>query len=331
MKSLAMKSPMSLAMKTPLQFAHDIKDDNHLWIIINSCINANWEWSYILWNPKTTIKLMEYFKDKNAILRNPNIKWDMLLENDGKLSMGSWYFDNIKLLYRNPNIDWQIISANRHIFTNDQMISTNSSITMEIIDANPDINWDYNELSAFAQIDINYVLTKNKPWNYKILSNNKYLIRDYIMQNLRIVFYENEYLLSEIDFVGGYDYDAFIEKIINNKKIMSCVLESIEPNLTWMEFISDYIKPNWYYVSKNKLITMEMVMAFPKNPWNWAGLSQNANMTMEIIEKYPQFPWEWKWISRNPNLTWQYHRDHLNDHEWSYFNMSMNKFQYGQN
>ena len=38
----------------------------------------------------------------------------------------------------------------------------------------------------------------------------------------------------------------------------------------------------------------------PDKPWNWYRLSSNPNITMEIIRDNPVNPWNWNIISSNP-------------------------------
>ena len=51
---------------------------------------------------------------------------------------------------------------------------------------------------------------------------------------------------------------------------------------------------NWWNLSRNSNITMEIIEKFPDKPWKWELVSSNPNLTMDIIEKYPDKPWDWK-------------------------------------
>ena len=46
---------------------------------------------------------------------------------------------------------------------------------------------------------------------------------------------------------------------------------------------------NWYYISCNPNITMEMInMNLDVTcAWNWSSISENPNFTMEMIKQYP--------------------------------------------
>ena len=62
---------------------------------------------------------------------------------------------------------------------------------------------------------------------------------------------------------------------------------------------------NWYTLSGNSNIKMEMVNDNPQLPWNWKGLSKNPNITIDFISNnITQFRnWDWNELSKNPNIT----------------------------
>ena len=51
-------------------------------------------------------------------------------------------------------------------------------------------------------------------------------------------------------------------------------------------YVQEWSEHYWKFVEKN-----------PDKPWNWYIISYNPNITMEIIEKYPDKPWDWGGIS----------------------------------
>jgi hypothetical protein len=63
---------------------------------------------------------------------------------------------------------------------------------------------------------------------------------------------------------------------------------------------------NWFEISCNPNITMDIIQANPDIPWDWHGISRNHNITMDIIQANPDKPWDWDGISRNPNLTMEF-------------------------
>jgi hypothetical protein len=52
-----------------------------------------------------------------------------------------------------------------------------------------------------------------------------------------------------------------------------------------------------------KLGFIEFILANPTKPWDWYRISQNPNITLEIISANSHLPWNWTSISQNPNIT----------------------------
>ena len=48
---------------------------------------------------------------------------------------------------------------------------------------------------------------------------------------------------------------------------------------------------------------MSFVLENQDKELNWYALSQNPNITMDIIKENLELPWDWGCISRNPNIT----------------------------
>ena len=72
----------------------------------------------------------------------------------------------------------------------------------------------------------------------------------------------------------------------------------------WGEYYWNFLmkyedKLNWYNISYNPNITMEIIENNPDKPWDWYDISYNPNITMEFIEKYPEKPWHWANVSYN--------------------------------
>ena len=64
-------------------------------------------------------------------------------------------------------------------------------------------------------------------------------------------------------------------------------------------------KWDWYAISKNPIITWEIVTSNPDIPWNWWGLSANPNITWDIVKDNPEKTWKMLiGSSMNPQITW---------------------------
>ena len=67
--------------------------------------------------------------------------------------------------------------------------------------------------------------------------------------------------------------------VISRKKRTSLFRQQVEKE--WREYF-------WEFVLKYS------------DKVDWYGISCNPNISMDIIEKYPDKPWDWYWISCNP-------------------------------
>ena len=82
---------------------------------------------------------------------------------------------------------------------------------------------------------------------------------------------------------------------------------------------------NWYWLSANPNITMEIVAANPDAPWDWSWLSENPNITWEIVAANPDAQWDWSELSANPNITWKIVAANP-DAPWDWSALSRNTF-----
>jgi len=117
-----------------------------------------------------------------------------------------------------------------------------------------------------------------------------------------------------------------LQKLVNDKQHIRCVLNNtLTDNLSELIILNSITKNeiknticeeifecvekhpekerDWYGISLNPNVTMEMIERHPEKPWDWRVISKNPNVTMEMIEKHPEKSWIWEWISLNPNLT----------------------------
>ncbi len=93
----------------------------------------------------------------------------------------------------------------------------------------------------------------------------------------------------------------------------------------WDLFCDNLDKPwNWYWISQNPNITLDIILNNPDKPWDWPGISRNPNITCEIIQANPDKQWDWKYISYNFNITPLMIRDNL-DKPWDWYILSKNK------
>jgi len=99
----------------------------------------------------------------------------IILINDGVI---------ICYLSQNPNITWEIVQANPDKDWNYGFLSENPNITWDIIKANPDKGWSYFWLSANPNITWDIIQSNSdKDWKYYMLSKNPNITYEIIKEN----------------------------------------------------------------------------------------------------------------------------------------------------
>lgn len=120
------------------------------------------------------------------------------------------------------------------------------------------------------------------------------------------------------------------------------------PNLPFEFVLANLDKDwNWFWISRNRGVTPNIVRRYPHLPWDWGGLSYNPNLTLEMIlgnldknldwsgisahkivtwkfiRAHPELPWDWSGISGNPNITWNIIKANP-DEDWDWEAISEN-------
>ena len=99
---------------------------------------------------------------------------------------------------------------------------------------------------------------------------------------------------------------------------------SQNPNITMEMIEAHFDKPwEWEYVSSNQNLTMDFVEAHLDESWNWCAISRNPNLTMKFIKAHPELPWNWYGISCNPNITMNFIESHP-DKNWDWCKICCN-------
>jgi hypothetical protein len=109
-------------------------------------------------------------------------------------------------------------------------------------------------------------------------------------------------------------------------------------NLTW-EYVLEHpnMKWNYFILSHNECVTMDIVNKYSDKPWDLNILIQNKNITWDIIKNNPQYEWNYYYFSYNPNMTWKiaienpnivwdYSRlTYLDDVDWNVIENNLNR------
>jgi hypothetical protein len=221
------------------------------------------------------------------------------------------------IVQANPDKDWDY-----------DTLSYNKNITWKIIKSNPDKPWCYKELSKHPNITWKIVQENpDKPWDYRELSSNRNITWEIVQAN-------------------------------PDKPWSYYGLSTANPNITWDIVQENSDKPwNYKHMSSNPIITWEIIQSNPDKPWDYDRFSDNPNMTYEIMinnnnesqnivfnyksqdEYLAQYlcntediditnPYElsqFKYLSSNPNITFKFIKEKL-DKPWNYMQLALNEF-----
>jgi hypothetical protein len=80
---------------------------------------------------------------------------------------------------------------------------------------------------------------------------------------------------------------------------------------------------DWSEVSINKNTTWNTIQLYPNLPWDWNALSLNKNITFDIVKDNIEKPWNWAFLSQNANMTWDIVQANL-DYPWEFAYYSKN-------
>jgi hypothetical protein len=121
--------------------------------------------------------------------------------------------------------------------------------------------------------------------NWSALSRNINLTSDTLMK----------YIGKSWDWMAVQRNKNIIKEVIQRElKKNSCV---------WELYVMGPQLIHWSDISHHKLITWEIIQAFPLNPWDWKSVSRNPNITWQIICANPNIPWSYSGIYFNKNIT----------------------------
>jgi hypothetical protein len=88
-------------------------------------------------------------------------------------------------LSQNPNITWDIIQAHPDLPWNWENISWNPNITWDIIEQNPDKDWDWMGITINETITLEIIEQNlDKPWNWGRMLDNPNITWEFIKRNL---------------------------------------------------------------------------------------------------------------------------------------------------
>jgi hypothetical protein len=198
---------------------------NITWEIVDENPNIAWDWKHICLNfsiPRVSLYSLKYFGKNNKcrwkyLSGNLDITWETVMEFHDR----PWDWD---LLSSNPDITWEIVKNNpNHPWNSARlcanpsfvwrdvlgvmehigdmtMFSMNKNVTMPIVLANLEVDWDWNCLSCTIPIKL-ILENPNEPWNWNRVSSRSDLTIDMVENHPEV----NWHMLPIV--IANYDKD----------------------------------------------------------------------------------------------------------------------------
>jgi hypothetical protein len=248
-------------------------------------------------------KLVELYSEKD---------WDLESESDS--------------IFHNPNCTIEIVqifNTKRDKSCDWWTVSDHPNITIDIVKANPDIDWAWCALSG--NINTTWDIVNNNPdlpWDWKCLSRNPNITMDIVKNNLH--------------------KNWSFRDLTRNKNITNeIIIEFPDKDWDWASMfllrnlnIDDLIKRfpdkdySWGYILETKKLTIKKLDNVKDNldkNWNWNNLSGNPNLTWDIVESNFDKNWDWEALSFHRMITIDILNNNL-DKNWNYEMLSYNKY-----
>jgi len=200
-----------------------------------------------VWKAYRIDKINQFFKDIifSLILLKPPIKY------------GDEYSHWIKIGDKWINDIYFDIKESKLIYINLTRISRSHYLTLDDVENNLYVKWDFYELSMNPCITFDFVLKYKEilKWNYNTLSLNPNITWEIVKNNPYIPWFYP--FLSQ-------NKNITLDIILNN------------PNKPW----------NFTYFSRNSNLTPSLVLENPLLQWNYYELSKNPNISLEVFKNH---------------------------------------------
>ncbi len=241
---------------------------------------------FIDWRLLSRRKDIKFSKELLTAFQNKNWDWELLsesyvldIDNDFLVQMQSYPWN------------WKALSKNKRINLGLPKTSNDVSANQSILIALKDKDWDWAYLSERKDLEVNYSLieeTKEKPWNFKLLTKH-FLSDNLLLENyLKLLFEEDldwEMLSSSskpmftTDFVKQYN-DYWEWTALSNNNSIQLNEELIRSFEYWNYGVLTKRKevienPHWIFMLKNK-----------DWDWNYISSSDKYDLDEEFIDKF---------------------------------------------
>jgi hypothetical protein len=229
-------------------------------------------------------------------------------------------------------------------------ISKSAGITMQDIEDNPDLRWNWSGISENPNLTLDFILKHiDKGWVWYLVVKNPGIKMDDIevllgfpqmamaaIKFMNVSIEQNPN--TTIEFIEKYysDYRPIGNKIcyikISREMIEEILKEAPLQNKSkkcddaMYMYSADAFRCS--QLSRNKNIDIDLVLKYKDFEWGWHSLSENPAIKMNDIENNMDLPWVWECVSLNPNLTAQFVIKYP-DKNWSWSGIMINKFNSG--
>ena len=231
-------------------------NENTTWEMISSKDNDDIIWSmrYVSLNPNITPSVVEsnpqFPWTHWQLSSNRNFKWEYIV------SRPEWFLPPkyTMKLGENPNVTWEIIQSNPQIEWDMDSVSENPSITWDVVTKNPEYEWSYSGLCSNPNITWDIVSQRLwRKWDYWRLGRNPNITSDIVLKNR--------------------DKPWRHTSLCQNPNVDWSVIETLVRESISTEDIPDGIL--YYYKSLYCGTTFEEVERSKDEPWFFQVLSRN--------------------------------------------------------
>lgn len=202
-----------------------------------------WNWQKLTRNPNVATW--------RNISSQPNLPWD-------------WEYISAKI------VDTKIVQEDLKTYPWNMLgLSMNPSVTVQFVQANPEFDWDWNELAKNSGMDIDFLMERFNGDTYHISDNPKLTLQIILSSPL-----------------ADWDWN----KLSQNSSVANWVNVHAEPNLNW----------DWRWLSANpNIATRAHVRDNPQLPWNWNWMSRNIGLKWQTVAENINQNWDWMMLSQN--------------------------------
>jgi hypothetical protein len=250
-----------------------------------------WDWKIISRHDNISMEFVEkhpeYPWDWNEVSKNPNLTFNMVIKYPEK----KWFwqhilesnttipFDNLDEYIETWNMDMFSLSGNPAITVgfiikykkdlNWERITSNSSITMDIIEAYPELPWKTGYIKYNPNVTPEFIL-KYPDYDWGDMETNIYHNKNITPEF--IVSHPELGLEKYITFCSNLTPE-FVREHIDYCWDWSAILSQFEITPEFIENYRDYLKC-WWYPSNSPYISMNYINENGENNWYWYTIMQ---------------------------------------------------------